>query len=155
MPEDHEGTFSSLADLLRPVSWTGEDGLNQYPDTSDRSLRSIVEVAREFGLTARALRFYEAKGLIEPLRDGAVRRYDRRQRNRLALLVKAKRLGFTLAEIRPMLGAADEPVLGPALDMTRGQCVAQIRLLEDRKREIEAGLAELRRVYSALSARLP
>jgi len=136
------------------LSWA-EERPYRYLNTSKSDFRSIVEVAREFGLTPRALRFYEAKGLLAPRREGPVRRYDRLQRDRLALLVKAKNLGFTLAEVREMIGAPDSPVAGNALDMTRRQCVAQIRLLEGRKREIEAALVELRRTYSAFYARLP
>ena len=112
-------------------------------------------MAHEFGLTLRALRFYEAKELLAPQREGPTRGYDRRQRDRVAAIVKAKKLGFTLTEIRQMLGAPDDPADSHSLDMTRRQCVAQIRLLESRKREIEAALAELRRTYSSFYARLP
>lgn len=114
---------------------------------------TIGETARLFGLTERALRFYEAKGLLAPRRNGAVRFYGQLDRDRLAAILKAKHLGFTLTEIRQML-AAPEPGEGSALNISRRQCFEQIKLLEQRKREIENALAELRRTYSSFYARL-
>ncbi len=87
---------------------------------------TIGEVAREFGLTLRALRFYEAKRLIAPERHGAIRMYRRRDRERLTLILTGRRLGFTLAEIRDLVVEPD----GEGLHLTRDQCVAQINLLE-------------------------
>jgi DNA-binding transcriptional MerR regulator len=114
---------------------------------------NIREAAQEYGLTQRALRFYESKGLLKPRRDGSVRYYGPIERQKLSLIVKAKALGFTLGEIRPMLGA---PPSGEtcALSMSRRQCYEQIKLLEQRKRAIEAALAELRRTYSSFYVRL-
>ena len=109
-------------------------------------LRKSSDVAREFGLTERALRFYEAKGLITSHRQGSCRYFAAGDVARLAMVLKAKRMGFTLAEIRRMLDGAPAGDLG----ISRRQCVEQIRMLEARKREIEAALAELRRAYSAM-----
>lgn len=125
-----------------------------HADASERGLQSINEIAREFGVTLRALRFYETKGLLKPQRDGAARRYGPAERRRLALLLKAKSLGFTLAEIRKMIGATAPGADAGVLDISRRQCFEQIKLLEERKREIEAALAELRRTYSAFYIRL-
>ena len=109
-------------------------------------------MAGETGTTPRALRFYEAKGLLSPKRQGKVRLYGREERERLALVLKAKRLGFTLAEIRQMLD--HEQAEFGTLSISRRQCFDQIKLLEERKREIEAALAELRRTYSSFYARI-
>jgi DNA-binding transcriptional MerR regulator len=109
-------------------------------------------MAIEFGTTPRALRFYESKGLLSPRRDGAARLYGSLERERLAMVLKAKRLGFTLGEISQMLGPARGDAGG--LQISRAQCFDQIRLLEQRKREIEAALAELRRTYSSFYARI-
>ena len=106
-------------------------------------------MARESGATPRALRLYESKGLLSPQRQSAARLYDRADRGRLAQVLKAKGLGFTLVEIRQMLGA--EP---GELSITRRQCFDQIRMLEQRKREIDTALAELRRTYSSFYARI-
>jgi DNA-binding transcriptional MerR regulator len=109
-------------------------------------------VVREFGVTPRALRFYEAKGLLSPQRRAGDRFYDRPEQERLALLLRAKALGFTLGEIRPMLAMPPDETC--ALNINRRQCFEQIQLLEQRKREIEAALAELRRIYSSFYARI-
>ena len=79
------------------------------------------------------------------------RRYGPRDRARLAQVLKAKTLGFTLAEIRQMLGVAANRTDG--LCLSRQQCFEQIKLLEQRKRDIEAALAELRRTYSSFYTR--
>ncbi len=122
----------------------------EYPSTANH-LRTIGDVARQYGITERALRFYEAKGLLSPQRAGSCRRYGAKELDRLEMLLQAKRLGFTLTEIRQMLSAQTG---GGALDISRRQCVEQIKLLERRKREIETALAELRRTYSARYLRL-
>jgi DNA-binding transcriptional MerR regulator len=115
---------------------------------------TIGQMQREFGLTQRALRFYEAKGLLSPQRAGLVRLYGRRERQRLALILRAKRLGFTLCEIRQMLDIDDQSAGADTLSISRRQCFDQIKHLEQRKREIEAALAELRRTYSSFYVRL-
>jgi DNA-binding transcriptional MerR regulator len=129
-----------------------DDGLPTCSATADREFLTIGEMACESGATPRALRFYEDKGLISPQRQGAARLYGRIERERLALVLQAKRLGFTLGEIRQMLGG-EQPEFG-ALSISRSQCFDQIKLLEQRKREIESALAELRRTYSSFYARI-
>jgi DNA-binding transcriptional MerR regulator len=109
----------------------------------------IGDVAREFGVTVRALRFYEAKRLVCPLRRGALRLYRRSVRERLARVLAGRRLGFTLAEIADLLQRAG----GANLHLTRAQCVAQIRLLEQQKRGLEIAIAELRQMYTAFYVR--
>jgi len=119
-----------------------------------REYLTIGEMQHEFGLTQRALRFYEAKGLLSPQRAGSARLYGRRERERVARILRAKRLGFTLYEIRQMLDGSGPSADNEALGITRRQCFDQMKLLEQRKREIEAALAELRRTYSSFYARL-
>lgn len=63
----------------------------------------ISELAHEFGITARAIRFYEDKGLLTPLRDGQRRVYSGRDRVRLMLILRGKRLGFSLREIQEII----------------------------------------------------
>jgi DNA-binding transcriptional MerR regulator len=119
------------------------DGENWAAPGPDRPT-TIGEVAREFSITSRALRFYEAKRLIAPQRNGALRLYGRSDRNRIALILSGRRLGFTLAEIK-------ELVEGPGdgrLQLTREKCLEQINLLEQQKRGIELALGELRQIYT-------
>src|SRR5438477_12273965 len=69
---------------------------------------SIGELAKEFGITLRALRYYENRGLMAPRREGLTRFYTRADRDRLALILKGKKLGFTLAEIAALVAAGGE-----------------------------------------------
>ena len=69
---------------------------------------TIGELAREFGITTRTIRFYEDKRLISPGRDGQRRVYSQRDRVRLKLIMRGKRLGFSLEEVRAMIDLYDE-----------------------------------------------
>jgi DNA-binding transcriptional MerR regulator len=112
--------------------------------SADDSPMTIADVAREFGVTLRALRFYESKRLIAPQRLGSLRLYRRGDRARIALILAGRRLGFTLAEIRGIVGSD-----GNALRLSREQCVEQINLLERQKRGIDLAIAELRQIYTS------
>jgi DNA-binding transcriptional MerR regulator len=115
-------------------------------------LFTIGDLAREFGVTLRTLRFYEDRGLISPRRDGTARIYDARDRERLSVILKGKQLGFTLTEIRAML---DEDRTGSSaanLKLSPDQIEDQIRHLEQQKAEIEEALAELRARRTNLAA---
>lgn len=68
---------------------------------------SISALAREFGCTTRAIRFYEDEGLLSPARQGMTRIYRRRDRARLMLILRGKRLGFSISDIREMLDLYD------------------------------------------------
>ena len=74
-------------------------------DTKDKF--SIGEMAKDFNLTPRSIRFYEEQGLINPLREGLVRVYTHKDRVRLKLILRGKRLGFSLAEIRNLFDLYD------------------------------------------------
>lgn len=131
----------------RPVTRGGErerHGRGSDADQCDMPM-TIGEVAREFGVTLRALRFYESKRLIAPQRSGSGRLYRRSDRDRIALILTGRRLGFTLAEIKDLL---DGPG-GKNLHLTREKCVEQINLLERQKRGIELALGELRQIYTS------
>jgi DNA-binding transcriptional MerR regulator len=110
---------------------------------------TIGEFAREAGVTLRALRFYQSKGLLAPVRDGAARIYSRVDRERLAIVLQGKRLGFTLSEIRDMVAARGRGC-AKALPMSRKKCVEQINLLEHQRRDIDHALVELRQIYTGL-----
>jgi DNA-binding transcriptional MerR regulator len=110
---------------------------------------TIGEVAQEYGITLRTLRFYEAKRLLSPHRHGATRLYRRSDRKRLNMILTARRLGFTLAEIKHLLKAN-----GDALHLTREQCMKQIKLLEQQKRSIEMAITELREIHTSFYRRL-
>ncbi|WP_414475792.1 MerR family transcriptional regulator [Microvirga sp. M2] len=113
---------------------------------------TIGDLAREFGVTLRTLRFYEDRGLLSPRRDGTARIYDSRDRERLSVILKGKQLGFTLTEIRAML-AEERSANGPAMNLrlSLDQVEDQIRHLEQQKAEIEEALEELRTRRSSLA----
>ena len=114
---------------------------------------TISDLAREFGVTLRTLRFYEDRGLLSPYRQGTARIYSGRDRARLTTILKGKNLGFTLTEIRAML-ARDERGGGTAeLKLTTDQIDEQIGYLENQKREIETALTELKAQRQALESR--
>lgn len=114
-------------------------------DSLEDAPMTIGEIAREFGITLRALRFYESKRLIAPQRHGAVRLYHRGDRERITLILTGRRLGFTLAEIKNLVGKPG----GKGLNLSREKCVEQINLLERQKRGLDVAIAELRHIYSS------
>jgi len=110
----------------------------------DRDDYSISDLCGEFAVTARALRFYEDEGLIAPERRGTVRVYSHRDRARLAWILRGKRVGFSLGEIREMIDLYD---IGDGRRIQRqvtiDRCEARIAALEAQKRDIDAAIAEL------------
>ncbi len=98
---------------------------------------SIGELAREFGVTTRTIRYYEAEGLISPQRQGQRRVYRRRDRTRLRLILRGRRVGFTLAEIREIIDLYDAPA-GEA-----GQLHFLIDKIADRRTKLERTRVEI------------
>ena len=147
MDESH--TAEGVVASAWTADYSGSDGI-----MVDKPAFTIGELSREFGVTLRALRFYENKGLISPHRDGLSRLYSQGDRTRLALILKGKKLGFTLGEIRQMIAAEEGNADDKALSLSREKCLEQIEMLERQKSEIEEGLGELRKIYSELSGKL-
>lgn len=106
---------------------------------------TIGELTKEFDVTARALRFYEDKGLLSPLRDGTMRKYSARDRVRLILLLQGKRFGLSLDEIRDLLNLYhSEGGRRVQLVQTAQKLRHQIKVLEDKKNDLEEVLKTLR-----------
>ena len=105
---------------------------------------TIREIADEFGVTHRTVRHYEDLGLITPERRGTTRVYHRRDRTRLALILRGRRLGFPLEEIRTIIDLYDRP-RGKAsqLEYVLGQIDERRTDLEQRRRDLEDALTEL------------
>jgi len=114
---------------------------------------TIGEISRLYGVTLRALRFYEQRGLLSPVRRGGARFYDSAQKQRLQLILKGKHLGFTLTEITDLLDTEDsrEQKSGDfALDQRMVE--SQLRHLEERRADLDQAIGELRAVHDKLSA---
>jgi DNA-binding transcriptional MerR regulator len=114
------------------------------PDAQLRETFSISELTAEFGVTARALRFYEEEGLIAPVREGTARIYRKRDRARLAWILRARNVGFSLVEIRELIDLYD---LGDGRveqrRVTIQRCHEKIERLEQQKADIESSIYEL------------
>ena len=97
---------------------------------------SVGEMAAELGVTPRALRFYESKGLLSPLRREGMRFYGNSDRERVALILKLKKFGFTLVEIKEMIRAREGKTAGHTVKLSRERCNEQIDILERQRTEI-------------------
>jgi DNA-binding transcriptional MerR regulator len=114
------------------------------PNPAERSEYSISELAREFDVTPRAIRFYEAEGLLSPTRSGQRRIYTLRDRTRLKLTLRGKRLGLSLSEIREIVdmydtGRDERPQLEKFLAVLEAH---RLQLMQQRE-DIEAQLSEI------------
>ncbi|WP_298352310.1 MerR family transcriptional regulator [Rhodoblastus sp.] len=123
-----------------------------HREQSLAEMLTIGEIARIYGITLRALRFYEQRGLLKPLRRGGARFYDSTQRTRLQLILKGKHLGFTLSEISGLLDA-DASAAQPTADFTLDETMvlAQLRHLEGRRTELDQAIEELRATQRRLT----
>ncbi|MEP1444028.1 MAG: MerR family DNA-binding transcriptional regulator [Hyphomicrobiales bacterium] len=105
---------------------------------------TIGDLAKEFDVSLRTLRFYEDKNLIHPRRDGVTRIYSRRDRARLKLVIMGKRVGFSLKEIKEMLDLYDlKDGQSTQLKVSLKRFNEQIALLEKQKQDVEQAIGEL------------
>ena len=130
--------------------------LDSHRDTGTTELFGIAELCKEFGVTLRALRFYEDKGLLSPRRVGGARVYTRRDRARLALILRAKAIGSPLAEIKRYLDLYGDHGEGRAqqLGYVIGRTDAAIAELERKRAQIDETLAELRLINATCRRQL-
>jgi len=116
---------------------------------------TITELAEEFQVTSRTIRFYEDKELLQPKRNGLNRVYSRRDRARLRLILRGKRLGFRLDEIKEMLDLyhhGDGQV--EQLRVLLGKSRERIEVLERQRRDVDQVLKELRQACGAIETKL-
>jgi DNA-binding transcriptional MerR regulator len=116
---------------------------------------TIGDLAGEFGVTLRTLRFYEDKDLLHPRREGQNRLYSRRDRARLKLILLGRRVGFSLNEIKEMVGSYE---LGdgspPRLKTALRSFGTQVETLKRRKADVEQAIEELTHTMSIVAGML-
>jgi DNA-binding transcriptional MerR regulator len=115
---------------------------------------TIRQLTKEFGVTARTLRFYEDEGLIAPERRGQTRIYSVRDRARIILILRGRRVGFSLAEIREYLDLYDKNGSLKQLTHVKKKFEERIAILERQKVEIDAAIAEMRKSITEVEQHL-
>lgn len=142
-------------DLPRDGGATLAELLARTGKASDKEVFTIRELTREFGLTARALRFYEEKGLLAPKRQGQDRLYSRRDRSRLRLVLMGKWVGFSLEEVKAMLDLYDLGDGGVTqMKVARTKYREQVGRLAAQRRDIDTAMNELQRAIAVIDERL-
>ncbi len=128
---------------------------NTLKQTDTTDFYSITDLTREFGISTRTIRFYEDEGLIAPVRRGRTRLFRPSDRRLLMLILRGKRLGFSIAEIREIISMYKEPP-GEAgqLDLLIQRVSEKRDQLIQKKRDIDETIAELDQVEEQSLARL-
>ena len=124
-------------------------------ESENRDLFAIADLAREFGISTRAIRFYETKGLLNPERVGSTRVFRRRDRARLILILRGKRLGFSLRDISDYLSLYEADRTQRAQVNLLVEMVDQrMAMLEQQLGDLQTTLTELREIKKLANERL-
>ena len=114
-----------------------------------QKLYSVTELAKDLGVTPRTLRFYEDKGLIAPQRAGSTRVYTHHDRGRIMLILRGKRLGFTLREVRDWLDLYEvDSDQATQMNRLKDKLCQHIDFLERQRDDVNATLRELRSILN-------
>ncbi len=146
--------MNRLSSLSYPASASTvakEDKVDPEPE-AEKDEMTISQMSRLYGVSLRTLRFYEDRGLIKPRREGNARYYRASDRTRMDMIVKGKKLGFTLTEISDLIGgkgASETPDLEERLQPQ--QIVNQISHLERQREEIDSAIARLRATHNRVA----
>jgi DNA-binding transcriptional MerR regulator len=142
--------------MLAPVHRRAAEAVASHREDDTGQLYGIAELCREFGITLRTIRFYEDKGLLSPRRVSGARVYTRRDRARLALILRSKAIGASLSEIKHYLdlyGAHGEGRV-QQMKFVLDRTTKAIAELEAKRAAIEASLAELRLINDTVRKQL-
>ena len=125
------------------------------PSNEENEFYTITELTREFGISTRTIRFYEDEGLIKPVRRGRTRLFRPGDRRLLSQILRGKRLGFSINEIREVVSMYREP---PGMEGQLKLIIQRVNekreTLEQKRRDIEETLGELDQVEEACMTRL-
>lgn len=124
------------------------------PEQENRDLFAIADLAGEFGISTRAIRFYETKGLLRPERVGGTRVFRRRDRARLILILRGKRLGFSLRDISDYLSLYDAHSQTAQVNLLIQKVDERLALLEAQLGDLQTTIAELREIRKLADDRL-
>ena len=145
-------TVSSLSQPYAGVSGALLDEEGRTALDSGQPEMSISQMSRLFGVSLRTLRFYEDRGLMKPRREGNARYYRATDRIRMEMILKGKKLGFTLTEIQDLIGGKGATETTDLEDQLNPQQVlTQISHLERQRREIDGAIERLRATQSRLA----
>jgi len=141
-----------MTSRIMPV--TASSAVSSEPRDPQR-IYSIAELAREFAITARTIRFYEDEGLIKPRRQGLTRLYSAGDRTRLGWILRGKRLGFSLAEIKELLDLyqVDRTGVSQLRELQRRSRL-HIEDLQRRRSDLDAHIKEFEDVEIQVGAEL-
>lgn len=124
-------------------------------DADKRDLFAIADLAKEFGISTRAIRFYETKGLLKPDRVGSTRVFRRRDRARLILILRGKRLGFSLRDISEYLSLYDTDNSRTAqVQLLIEKVDERLGLLRSQLTDLETTIAELSEIRALADERM-
>jgi len=125
------------------------------PESENRDLFAIADLAREFGISTRAIRFYETKGLLTPERVGSTRVFRRRDRARLILILRGKRLGFSLRDISEYLSLYEADRTQRAqVNLLVDMVDQRVLMLEQQLADLQTTIGELREIRKLATERL-
>ena len=124
------------------------------PEQDNRDLFAIADLAKEFGISTRAIRFYESKGLLSPERVGGTRVFRRRDRARLILILRGKRLGFSLRDISEYLSLYDAHSAAAQVKLLVEMVDRRLGLLEQQMTDLHLTLSELKEIRKLATERL-
>lgn len=126
-----------------------------FGDSPENDHFTIGELADELGVTTRAIRFYEARGLLTPARKGVARAYTKRDRARLLLILRGKNLGFTLEDIKEYLELYDaDPGQIAQAALLKAKVEQHIEDLNRKRADIDRTLKELKEIRAQCEAHL-
>jgi DNA-binding transcriptional MerR regulator len=132
-----------------------DSGVRAVPKDDGQDYLKIGEMAALFGVTLRALRFYEDKGLLHPRRDGSTRLYARRDRARLKLILLGRKIGFSLRDVKQMIDLYDPTGSNTKqLRLTLDKSEKQLVRLQKQRTAIDEAIEELTRLAGTVRSML-